>query len=196
MAELRRALRSMPDLERALGGARNAASAPPLALPPAILSTLQKKCAQCRVGVSCSAATPSDVASRPVVCCAPETAQGKVSEQVTCYFDASIKHICLLMSHLCAEFLSFKLFDLHGRRLAALGTAVQAIKAAVAALQDFDAAAADEATAVLRGATDAARRCGEGPAAEVLELVEEALIWPDRTVSSSPSWDFDNASSS
>lgn len=44
VAELRQSLRGMPDLERALGAARNAAAAPPLALPPAILATLQRKC--------------------------------------------------------------------------------------------------------------------------------------------------------
>ena len=44
VAQLRAALRGMPDLERALGAARNAAAAPPTALPPAILTTLQRKC--------------------------------------------------------------------------------------------------------------------------------------------------------
>ena len=43
VAQLRGALRGMPDLERALGAARNAAAAPPTALPPAILATLQRK---------------------------------------------------------------------------------------------------------------------------------------------------------
>jgi hypothetical protein len=47
VAQLRAALRGMPDLERALGAARNAAAAPPTALPPAMLSTLQRKCVLC-----------------------------------------------------------------------------------------------------------------------------------------------------
>jgi len=45
VAELRQALRGMPDFERALGAARNAAAQPSPALPPAILRSLQKKCA-------------------------------------------------------------------------------------------------------------------------------------------------------
>lgn len=45
VAELRQALRAMPDFERALGAARNAAAQPSPALPPAILRSLQKKCA-------------------------------------------------------------------------------------------------------------------------------------------------------
>lgn len=44
----------------------------------------------------------------------------------------------------------------------ALGTAVAAIRAAIAALNDFDAAAADESTELLRGATGAALCCDEG----------------------------------
>lgn len=55
VAQLRAALRGMPDLERALGAARNAAAAPPTALPPAILGTLQRKCERLLVLVLVSA---------------------------------------------------------------------------------------------------------------------------------------------
>lgn len=61
----------------------------------------------------------------------------------------------------------------------ALGTAVAAVRAAIAALNDFDAAAGDEATELLRDATAAAQRCSQGSAADVLELVSEALVWPE-----------------
>ncbi len=67
------------------------------------------------------------------------------------------------------------------RRLAALGTAAAAIRAAMTALNDFDAACADEATELLRH-TAAAGRCGDGAAVEVLDLVDNALTWPDAQV--------------
>ena len=41
--EVRRAMRAMPDLERALGAARNAAAPLSLALPPQLLQSAQKK---------------------------------------------------------------------------------------------------------------------------------------------------------